>query len=129
MIKKIIKYSVISLIWIGIWQITAMIVGMELLLPTPWTVLVRLSELVLTLDFYKTVLHSLLRIILGMLAGTLIGVLGGTLTALSSLAKIYLAHNIGSAICENILSSLSNEALLYLPTKLSAVFKWHQIRI
>ena len=49
--------------------------------------------------------------------------------ALSSLAKIYLAHNIGSAICENILSSLSNEALLYLPTKLSAVFKWHQIRI
>ena len=91
MIKKIIKYSVISLIWIGIWQITAMIVGMELLLPTPWTVLVRLSELVLTLDFYKTVLHSLLRIILGMLAGTLIGVLGGTLTALSSLAKDFFA--------------------------------------
>ena len=91
MIKKIIKYSVISLIWIGIWQITAMIVGMELLLPTPWTVLLRLSELMLTLDFYKTVLYSLLRIILGMLAGTLIGVLGGTITALSSLAKDFFA--------------------------------------
>ena len=91
MIKKIIKYSVIALLWLGIWQIIAMAVGKELLFPTPWAVLVRLGELMLTADFYKTVGYSLLRILIGMIIGTLIGALGGLLTAFSRLARDFFA--------------------------------------
>ncbi len=91
MIKKIIKYSAITLIWIGIWQLIAMAVGHELLFPTPWAVLLRLFELLLTADFYKTVGYSLLRILIGMIIGTLIGALGGLLTAFSRIAKDFFA--------------------------------------
>ncbi len=91
MIKKILKYSLITLIWIGIWQLIAMAVGQELLFPTPWAVLVRLGELMLTADFYKTVGYSLLRILIGMMIGTLIGTFGGMLTAFSCLARDFFA--------------------------------------
>ena len=91
MIKKIIKYSAITLIWIGIWQLIAMAVGHELLFPTPLAVFIRLGELMLTADFYKTVGYSLLRILIGMILGTLIGALGGLLTAFSKIARDFFA--------------------------------------
>ena len=87
MIKKIIKHSAITLIWIGIWQLTAMAVGHELLFPTPWAVILRLGELMLTANFYTTVGYSLLRILIGMIIGTLLGAFGGLLTACSKSAR------------------------------------------
>ena len=91
MIKKSLKYSLIILIWIGIWQIIAMVVGQELLFPTPYAVAVRIGALLLTADFYQTVGLSLLRILIGMIIGTLIGAMGGLLTAFSRLAKNFFA--------------------------------------
>jgi NitT/TauT family transport system permease protein len=87
MMKKILKYSLIALIWIGLWQLIALAVGNELLFPSPWAVAVRLSELVLTLGFYETVAISLLRIVAGIVAGLIIGILGGMLTAFSKFAR------------------------------------------
>ena len=86
MIKIFIKYSIITLIWLGVWQIAAMISDSALLFPTPIAVAVRLFELMLTADFYKTVGLSLLRILVGMVIGTLVGALGGLLTASSRVA-------------------------------------------
>ncbi len=91
MIKKFLKYSLITLIWIGIWQIIAMAVGQELLFPTPWAVAVRIGELLLTAQFYRTVGLSLIRILIGMIIGTLIGALGGLITAFSRLARDFFA--------------------------------------
>ncbi len=87
MIKKICKYTAISLLWLGIWQIVSMIIGKELLFPSPVAVSVRLFELMLTSDFYLTVGLSLLRILVGMIIGTLLGALGGLLTAFSRIAR------------------------------------------
>ena len=89
--KKLLKYSLIALVWIGLWQLIAMTVGHELLFPTPWAVAVRLGELMITLDFYRTVALSLLRIVAGIVAGVLIGILGGILTAFSKLARDFFA--------------------------------------
>lgn len=91
MIKKALKYSLITLIWLVIWQLIAMVVGQDLLFPAPWAVAVRLGELMLTSSFYETVGYSLLRILLGMVIGTLIGALGGLLTAFSHLARDFFA--------------------------------------
>ncbi|MBR3687268.1 MAG: ABC transporter permease subunit [Clostridia bacterium] len=91
MMKKILKYSLIALVWIGLWQLIAMAVGHELLFPAPWAVAVRLGELMITLDFYKTIGLSLLRIVAGIAAGVAIGILGGILTAFSKLARDFFA--------------------------------------
>lgn len=91
MIKKALKYSVITLIWLIIWQVAAMAVGQELLFPAPTAVARRLIELLLTSAFYKTVGWSLLRILTGMVIGTVIGGVGGLLTAASRVARDFFA--------------------------------------
>lgn len=91
MIKKSLKYSIITLIWLGIWQLAAILIDNALLFPTPISVAVRLFELMLTASFYKTVGLSLLRILVGMLPGTFIGTLGGLLTASSKIARDFFA--------------------------------------
>lgn len=91
MIKKSLKYSIITLIWLGIWQLAAILIDNSLLFPTPVSVAVRLFELMLTASFYKTVGLSLLRILVGMLLGTFIGTLGGLLTASSKIARDFFA--------------------------------------
>lgn len=87
MIKKFCKYTAISLLWLGIWQIVSMMIGKVLLFPSPIAVAVRLFELMLTSDFYLTVGLSLFRILVGMLIGTFLGALGGLLTAFSRIAR------------------------------------------
>ena len=87
MIKKILKYSAIALFWLGLWQIVAMLIGQELLFPTPIAVARRLIELMATVGFYKTIGYSLFRILVGMIFGTVLGALGGMLTAFSRFAR------------------------------------------
>ena len=87
MIKKAFKYTAISLLWLGIWQLAAIVIDSILLFPGPLDVAKRLFEMMLTADFYKTVGISLFRILVGMVAGTLIGALGGLLTAFSRIAR------------------------------------------
>lgn len=91
MIKKALKISLIALIWLGLWQVLAMLVGKELLFPTPITVAKRLFELAITADFYRIISYSLLRILAGLLIGTLIGAIGGLLTAKSKTALDFFA--------------------------------------
>ena len=73
--------------WLGAWQLGAFCVerwvegrGNELLLPYPATVCSALLALGVTATFWQTVFASLIRILLGMVAGT---VLGGLLAALT----------------------------------------------
>ena len=91
MINKILKYSMISVIWIWIWQAAAMIVNKPLLLPTPIATAERLVALGLTADFYEIIFYSIMRIIVGMVIGTLIGVIGGALSARFRTVKDFFA--------------------------------------
>jgi len=91
MIKKTLKILLIALLWLGVWQISALIIGEELLFPSPISVASRLFEMALTSAFYKTIITSLIRILIGMLAGTVIGALGGLLTAFSHFAKAFFS--------------------------------------
>ena len=50
------------LAWLLIWQLAAMAMGMEIFFVSPVAVLVRLFQLVQTLDFWAAVVYSLLRI-------------------------------------------------------------------
>ena len=93
MIKKFLKTVLIILFWGLVWQALSMIVGNTLLLPSPFTTLGRLFELMCTLEFYGTILRSLIRIFIGTTAAVILGVL---LAAVS--ARFKLLHDFISPI-------------------------------
>ena len=60
-------------VWLLLWQLASIAVGLPLLLPSPLAVLLRLGQLCTGADFWLTVVSSLLRILLGFLLGVLFG--------------------------------------------------------
>ena len=75
-------------VWLPVWQLAAMWVGQELLLPAPAAVAARLAELAASLPFWQTAGASLLRVFGGLLAGLALGVLAAVLTLLPPLDLI-----------------------------------------
>ncbi len=77
-----------------LWQGISMLVGMEMLLASPLTVLKRLFTVILEKDFLKTVLYSTWRIVKGFwlafLAGCLFAVLAGRFPRIGTLLQPYV---------------------------------------
>ncbi len=67
------------LVWLIVWQIAAMLLGEEIILSSPISVLKRLGELIVMPDYWQRVLFSSFRIMAGMLLGALLGLLFGML--------------------------------------------------
>lgn len=117
---KAIKNVVIPLaFWLVVWQFAAWIVGgsfhfeaglhlqeKHLLLPGPWTVLCRLTELVVEAEFWKASWLTLLRVFLGLLIGGVLGTFVAVLTSasvwcdrlLSPMVKVIRATPVASFI-------------------------------
>ena len=89
--KKLIKAIVITVIWFAIWQIICLLVGRELLIPSPLRVLIKLWTLAGTGRFWSNIALSILRIVIGYLAALAVGSLIGILTALSGLLDAFLS--------------------------------------
>jgi len=66
--------------WLLVWEITARIVGIEIILPSASDVIRAFFKIIFTAHFYKTVLLSFLRIFIGFAAGVLTGVALSLLT-------------------------------------------------
>ncbi|MGI6280342.1 MAG: ABC transporter permease [Acutalibacteraceae bacterium] len=78
--KRIFKKAAIAAIWIILWQIAALLLNQEILLPSPLSALKALTELLKTLRFYLAVVLSLTRIAAGYILGVIAGVLGAVLS-------------------------------------------------
>ena len=90
-LKKCIWYVIPPVFWLGVWQLAASAVGLELLLPGPLAVGRSFLALAGTGEFWLAALSSLGRIFGGLLLGC---VLGGALAALTyrfSWAELILA--------------------------------------
>lgn len=90
-VRKICKVLAIVIIWLGIWEIIHLIVGRELLVPSPLNVFLRIISLAGTGEFWKHIAVSILRILIGYLCALAIGSLIGILTALSGILDSFLA--------------------------------------
>lgn len=77
---KTIKNVGVAIFWLCVWAIIALLVGDQLLLPTPITVFLKLVELVASGGFWASVGFSLLRVISGFVLGTVLGILLAVLT-------------------------------------------------
>lgn len=82
MMRKLVKYSLIALFWLGLWQLIALWVGEELLLPSPIATALALWDLCRTGIFWQTVGTSFLRILIGILISLALGVAGGILAGI-----------------------------------------------
>ena len=88
-LKKTAKIALVAVFWLLVWQIAAMAVGKELLLPPPLSVFKTLVSLMGTAQFWRSLGGTLLRVvigfILGIAAGTLLGALTGSVPFLDAL--------------------------------------------
>ncbi len=80
-----------ALFWLGVWQLFAMLIHQELILPSPLNVLKTLGKLMLTRRFYQNTLTTLGRILAGYLLGILLSCLLAFLTCTSRYAHALLA--------------------------------------
>jgi len=76
--------------WLGVWQLAATLIGQQILLVTPGAAFARLAQLIVTLDFWGTVGHSLARIGIGFLAALVAGIALAALAAASALVDIVI---------------------------------------
>ena len=81
--KKMLRAVIPPVFWRGVWQLAALAVGMELLLPGPAAVGRSLLALAQTADFYRSAGATLGRVFLGLLWGGLAGALLAFLTHFS----------------------------------------------
>ncbi len=79
--NKLLKNLLVALLWLGVWQIAAMCISKEILLPSPLETLKALIGLAKTAEFYTSVLLSIGRILSGYILGIIFGVLGAVLAA------------------------------------------------
>ncbi|MCL1799359.1 MAG: ABC transporter permease subunit [Eggerthellaceae bacterium] len=72
---RIARTALVFAVLIALWWLASLLVAKTLILPTPLQVLVRLGELVFEAVFWKSVLATLGRILLGFCAGMALGAL------------------------------------------------------
>lgn len=85
-LKKLLKILLITLFWLGIWEVVSLIIGKPLLFPSPIDVLKRLFELIITKDFWRTTGFSLGRVGLGIIISIFLGFFTGLLCSFSKIA-------------------------------------------
>ena len=86
-ITHILKAAIPPVFWLGVWQLAAILVGKELLLPGPAAVGGRLLALAGTADFWLSVGASLGRVLLGLAWGAAAGTALAFLTHFSPWAS------------------------------------------
>ncbi len=81
LIGKILSSVFAVSIWLLLWHIAALKMNKPLLLPSPAAVIGRLKELLLTEAFWRYSLHSMMRVIGGIISGALAGTIIAALTS------------------------------------------------
>ena len=79
-INRLILYTLSILFWVAVWQIAAMSIGIDFILPSPISTLTKMGEIIIKPDFFASVGLSMLRVIfgfgMGAIAGSVIAMLG-----------------------------------------------------
>ena len=119
--RKSLQSLFILFFWLGLWQAASMLVGQELLIPSPLTVFYRLLALGQTTYFWRSIAATLLRILVGYLLGIVIGTLLGALTWRFGFAR-RLLHPLLMIVRSTPVSSFIILVLLWIATDLVPVF-------
>lgn len=115
-------YSALAvLFWLAVWQIGSMALNEQILLVSPWAVLVRLSALVCTLPFWSSIGNSFLHIAGGFFAGFLAAILCAVVAARFAAVRQLLAPPV-SVIKATPVASFIILALCFMSSKALSTF-------
>ena len=109
------------LFWLVVWHIASIVVGQEILLVSPVSVVKRLAFLIVEASFWKAILFSLVRIIGGFFLAMFLGTLCGILSTRYGLVRELLAP-ISFAIKATPVASFVIVALIWIPSRNLSVF-------
>ena len=115
------KKALIALIYLAIWEAASLVVGKELLLPSPFSTFSRLLSLLAKSDTWLFAGLTLLRIMAGYLLGVFAGVLLAVLTARSRFAEELLSP-LRSVVKATPVTSFILLALLWLSSGIVPLF-------
>ncbi|NLI55067.1 MAG: ABC transporter permease subunit [Clostridiales bacterium] len=116
-----IQKALIALIYIAVWEAASLLVGKELLLPSPHATLLRLAALLTQGESWLYAGLTLLRIMSGYLLGVVAGVLLAVLTARSRFAEALLSP-LRSIVKASPVTSFILLALLWLSSNVVPLF-------
>lgn len=80
--KSIVSKIGILFFWILLWKVISFLVGEELLVPSPYNVLIRLFYLIGENEFWKILFYSISRVSIGILISIIVGVSLGILSGI-----------------------------------------------
>lgn len=89
--KKAFSVFFSAVFWLLVWQIIHVLVGENILVPSPVTVFKRIFEFCFEKSFWLSVTVSLFRVVFGLLLGTVLGTLLAVLTSGSEFFKMLFA--------------------------------------
>lgn len=81
--KKSIKNICIFIFWVLIWQITHVIIGRDIYVPSPFNVFLSLRQLVLQPYFWRSITFSIYRVLSGLAWSILLGITIGIISAMN----------------------------------------------
>jgi NitT/TauT family transport system permease protein len=119
--RKFLKTALAALVYLAVWEAASLLVGKELLLPSPFVTLTRLFGLLTKAQSWYYAGLTLLRIMSGYLLGVLAGVLLAMLTARSRFAETLLSP-LRSVVKASPVTSFILLALLWLTSDLVPLF-------
>ena len=74
-LKKLLKYTLIAVVWFSVWLIASAFVKNAVILPSPHDVVQRLFILAGAGEFWLSILYSILRVVFGLAVATLAAIL------------------------------------------------------
>lgn len=87
---KFLKILLITVFWLGIWEVISLLINKPLLFPSPIDVFKKFFDLIITASFWKTTLLSLYRVGLGIIIAIILGTTMGLLCSFSKMAYSFI---------------------------------------
>ena len=119
--NKLLKNAISRAFWLILWQLAALKVGKELILPSPFAVVKALGGLVVTASFWQNTFATILRVLSGYCLGIVSAVILAVLTCSSDLADSLLSPII-RIVRATPVASFIILALVWLSSKKVSVF-------
>lgn len=111
--RKQLQYKIIALVfWISVWWLIARMINQEIYVPSPIQTLEALIHNIGQADFWKTIMSTISRVVLGFLGACVVGILLGVLCGLHAFSYT-LWHPIISAIKSTPVMSFILIAILW----------------
>lgn len=112
------------IVWLLLWQLGAMLLDQQILLVSPFHVLLRLAELIQDWDFWSAIAFSMLRILFGFLLGAFCGTILAALSARHRWVEELLAPGLLAVKSIPVASFIILALILFSPQNLAVLISF-----